>query len=527
MESVDSLRQSPYLPRVDGVQAPDPRLENAARSIAQDGAMLDLREGESTPFATRMATVGLLFETASVQGNLLNDLNARTKAHQLRMGNSRESRALAERSGVPFHLRVRRLRMRRQKDRIACSQMTFIGNEDDREQALMAGAEMGRLHYAKEADWRHQGVLAAFTPRPAFGGGEWTTLIHQDIRVLKAYALWANSTFGVLTHWIAGRPFRRRDRACHAIDDISALPCPNFDDWNGTQLDLAAAHFQSISCAKLGAFVRACRSESRCRLDGFAIELLGLGRQPDAAGALSALRDLWSLDPTHPRNAKHRRFLCDVGKLPSREQECGDGYFIASDLRRRGWSLWAMQEFLDRPDEVRRHSHHLSPKHQLKLFLKSRVLEAEATDAFQRERARVLESRRRYELEKASFKQAMIEQAERAPIELNPGMTPQEAFRRGYDARSAWAAEKGMEIPPFEEATAEQLHIWAHNWLRHNCTSYDEFVRDNREEAGFKKAKRILCGRIEAVIDAFLYGEAAGDRWIGGFGPLRQTSASG
>ncbi len=103
----------------------------------------------------------------------------------------------------------------------------------------------GRLFYARNMRWTSQALLAAMTAHDAMGGRAWTVLEHKDSRVCKAFALWANSTAGMIVHWTQGQR-THAGRSTTQIGALGQIPCPRLDDLPNTALDLAAATFDKF-----------------------------------------------------------------------------------------------------------------------------------------------------------------------------------------------------------------------------------------------------------------------------------------
>ena len=74
------------------------------------------------------------------------------------------------------------------------------------------------------------------------GGNMWISLQHADRRVLKAFALWANSTYGMLVYWSKGSR-THPGRSMLEVRAIRKVPCPRLDMLDGRALDRAAADF--------------------------------------------------------------------------------------------------------------------------------------------------------------------------------------------------------------------------------------------------------------------------------------------
>ena len=74
------------------------------------------------------------------------------------------------------------------------------------EQRNSMRSKRSTVFYARGMRWTSQAVLCGTTMRPVMGGRAWTALIHNDVRLRQAFALWANSTLGMLIHWTQGQP---------------------------------------------------------------------------------------------------------------------------------------------------------------------------------------------------------------------------------------------------------------------------------------------------------------------------------
>lgn len=164
-----------------------------------------------------------------------------------------------------------------------------------------AGVWDGRttLFIARGMRWTSQRVTAAVTRAPAVGGSSWTGLGHPDARVLKAFALWANSVFGmavILGHGSRAHPGRTRFQ----VNAIAGLPCPDFGRLGGEALDAAARDFDTLSRRGLRVANEADSDEARAAINAAASEMLGV-RGYDAA----ALAEMWCAEP-HVRPGRPR-----------------------------------------------------------------------------------------------------------------------------------------------------------------------------------------------------------------------------
>ena len=157
------------------------------------------------------------------------------------------------------------------------------------------------LFYARNMRWTSQALLAAVTAHPGMGGPTWTSLQHDDPNVLKAFALWANSTLGLLVHWTQGqRTHSGRSRT--QIKALTNIPCPRLDEIPNARLDRAAAAFDELARAQLRPACQAHADEVRKKIDHVVLEMFGLA-SGEISDIVDTLRWLWCNEPTvHGQN---------------------------------------------------------------------------------------------------------------------------------------------------------------------------------------------------------------------------------
>jgi len=87
--------------------------------------------------------------------------------------------------------------------------------------------EKTNLFIQRNMGWKSQKILVAHTNQPIMGGRAWAGLRHEDEDVKFAFAIWANSIFGFVSHWAqAGR--QHQGRSLIQINGIRKLRCPDF-----------------------------------------------------------------------------------------------------------------------------------------------------------------------------------------------------------------------------------------------------------------------------------------------------------
>ena len=151
------------------------------------------------------------------------------------------------------------------------------------------------LFYARNLRWTSQALLAASTQRPAMGGSSWTALKHNDPRVLKAFALWANSTFGLLIQWSRGqRTHSGRSRI--QVKALKKIPVPCLDMLSGETLDTASEIFDRLEHKNLLPACQAHVDPARKEIDQAVIRMLGLPAR--AEDIVHDLRRMWCEEPS-------------------------------------------------------------------------------------------------------------------------------------------------------------------------------------------------------------------------------------
>ena len=172
------------------------------------------------------------------------------------------------------------------------SSPTNVGSESERDNMRRY---QSNLFYARNMRWTSQALLTAMTQRPAMGGSSWTTLGHKDVRVQKAFALWANSTFGMVVHWTQGqRTHTGRSRT--QIGSLKQIPCPRLDRLNDATLNQAADDFDLLAKKDLLPACQAHVDNTRIAIDEAVISMLGLPNR--AKTIIVMLQWLWCNEPS-------------------------------------------------------------------------------------------------------------------------------------------------------------------------------------------------------------------------------------
>lgn len=168
----------------------------------------------------------------------------------------------------------------------------------ERARCQEALAEMRRcrstLFYQRGIFWPSQVALAGVTEKPVMGGRAWCALLHDDPVVRFGFAIWANSTLGMVVHWSRAQR-QQHGRSSAQLEGIRHMPCPDF---NESSTYAAARQLLDTEPALLRTTLMpardAYRDPARAAVDDAAARLIGI---PDA----NSLRDLarnWCSEPS-------------------------------------------------------------------------------------------------------------------------------------------------------------------------------------------------------------------------------------
>ncbi len=152
-----------------------------------------------------------------------------------------------------------------------------------------------KVFLARNMRWTSQKLLSASTEQAVLGGRTWVSLGHADARVRKAFALWANSTLGLLIHWTRGQR-TQSGRSTAQIGAVKKMPCPHLDQLPAESLNYADAAFDRLKHRTLRPACQAHADEMRISIDTIVARMLGL--DDAAAQIISTLRILWCHEPS-------------------------------------------------------------------------------------------------------------------------------------------------------------------------------------------------------------------------------------
>lgn len=132
-----------------------------------------------------------------------------------------------------------------------------------------------RVHLNREYTFGSQPIAVAFTERTSIGGTAWPNVIFNDEAFDYAFAVWGNSTLGLLSYWWhASR--QQSSKARLTIRSAETLPVLDFRALSPAQLATARAIFDEFRTTALLPAHLAAADPNRARLDrGVVRDLLG------------------------------------------------------------------------------------------------------------------------------------------------------------------------------------------------------------------------------------------------------------
>ena len=185
----------------------------------------------------------------------------------------------------------------KKETRIVCepdSQMQVrVGMEA---RANEAWATASRTHLNRDFTFGSQALGVAFTERPTVGGRVWPNVKFGNDYFDYAFAVWGNSTLGLLIHWWhASR--QQSSKANMTVSAMDSLPLLDFLDLSGEQLATSESIFNEFRDKDFQPAYLADADPNRALLDERVVcELLGFDK--DIYRAVRRLSQKWCAEPS-------------------------------------------------------------------------------------------------------------------------------------------------------------------------------------------------------------------------------------
>ena len=171
------------------------------------------------------------------------------------------------------------------------------------------------FHLSRNLRQSAQKVAVCYTPIVSMGGRAWTT-IHAENEVIRAIALFLNSTYGLIVRIGYGES-TDLGRSTMGVTAIGGHPIPDFaadTDAAKQACAVAAANFERLRKLELKRISLCAIDSNRAEIDRVVTQMLGLPRNADTEAMLDAWRKLMCLQPiVNANNISTLRTLAEAG----------------------------------------------------------------------------------------------------------------------------------------------------------------------------------------------------------------------
>ena len=177
-------------------------------------------------------------------------------------------------------------------------------------------ASATRAHYNSDIQFNAQSLLVAMTPDPALGGRAWPSVILDDADHEPAFALWCNSTLGLLMHWWMSNK-TQSGRGSVTVTTIPEIPALDPRALTPAQHDAVREAFRTLSELRFLPFDQLHEDPARAELDRtLFVDVLGLDASIAAdGGPIDLIRRKLAAEPQIHGGKKTRVVFTDDGEL--------------------------------------------------------------------------------------------------------------------------------------------------------------------------------------------------------------------
>ena len=154
------------------------------------------------------------------------------------------------------------------------------------------------VHYNRDLRFNSQSLIVAMTDRPCIGGRAWPSVIFDARQHEYAFALWCNSTLGLLLHWW-GANKTQSGRGTMTVTGIPNIPTLDTRALTAAQHGSARAAFEAMRDRRFLPFDQIDEDPARWELDRrLLVDVLGLPEDLCAEdGPLDLLRRKLAREP--------------------------------------------------------------------------------------------------------------------------------------------------------------------------------------------------------------------------------------
>ena len=179
-------------------------------------------------------------------------------------------------------------------------------------------ATAARAHYNRDLRFNSQSLIVAMTEQPSIGGRAWPTVVLNDSMHEFAFAIWCNSTLGLLCHWWMANK-SQVGRGTSPITSIPTFTTLDLRQLTTNQHEAARTVFEELCEERFLPFDQLDEDPARAELDRrLMVDVLGLS--PDlcvADGPVERLRVKLAAEPQIHADKKSRVIFTATGEKRS------------------------------------------------------------------------------------------------------------------------------------------------------------------------------------------------------------------
>ena len=172
-----------------------------------------------------------------------------------------------------------------------------------------------RAHYTIDLQFNSQSLIVAMTDEKCIGGRAWPSIIFENPDHEYAFALWGNSTLGLLMHWWMANK-TQSGRGSATLTTIPTIPALDVRRLSPEQHERARAAFESLRDARFLPFDQIDQDDARKELDrALLVDVLGLPESLCVAGGpMEMLRRKIVAEPQIHGGKKSKVVFTDDGE---------------------------------------------------------------------------------------------------------------------------------------------------------------------------------------------------------------------
>jgi hypothetical protein len=172
-----------------------------------------------------------------------------------------------------------------------------------------------RAHYTRDLRFNAQSLVVAMTEQPSIGGRAWPSVVFAERDHEFAFALWCNSTLGLLCHWWMSNK-SQAGRGSVTVTGIPLISTLDVRALNAAQHKAAKKAFKSLSVKRLLPFDQMNEDPVRAEIDeALLVDVLGLSQALcDRGGPMDLVRQKLATEPQIHGNKQTRLVFTGTGE---------------------------------------------------------------------------------------------------------------------------------------------------------------------------------------------------------------------